>query len=111
MGRAALHCSRVEFPHPVTGETIVIESLLPKDFRVALKMLRQYSLKLWEPIPEPSGSERRHHSFGARRGFSKPGGKRPGFGGGSRRGPQRGSLGRRSPRSANSRSRHFSSRD
>ena len=111
MGRAALHCSRVEFPHPVTGETIVIESPLPKDFRVALKMLRQYSLKLWEPMPEPSGSSARRQGFGARRGLSKPGGKRFGMGGRSRRGPQNGSQGRRSPRSAGGRSRHFSSRD
>lgn len=48
MSRAALHCSRVEFLHPRTGENIVIEAPLPKDFRASLRMLREYGAKRWE---------------------------------------------------------------
>lgn len=43
IGRAAVHWQRVELRHPATGETIVFESPLPKDFRVALKYLRRYA--------------------------------------------------------------------
>lgn len=48
MGRTALHCSRVEIPHPSTGETIIFESPLPKDFQVSLKMLRKYGIRRWK---------------------------------------------------------------
>lgn len=48
MGRAALHCSRVEIPHPGSSPSIVIESPLPKDFKVSIKMLKQYGVKRWE---------------------------------------------------------------
>jgi len=37
----ALHAERLEIPHPVTGQSVVIESPWPKDLRVALKYLRQ----------------------------------------------------------------------
>ncbi|MDI9401013.1 MAG: RluA family pseudouridine synthase [Limisphaerales bacterium] len=47
MGRAALHCSRVEIPHPGSAPAIVVESPLPKDFRVSIKMLKQYGTRRW----------------------------------------------------------------
>jgi 23S rRNA pseudouridine1911/1915/1917 synthase len=41
LSRATLHLGELNFPHPVTKETIVIKSEWPKDLRVALKYLRQ----------------------------------------------------------------------
>ena len=41
--RVALHAERLEINHPVTGASIVITAELPKDLRVALKYLRQFS--------------------------------------------------------------------
>lgn len=43
ISRVALHASELTLPHPVTKETVVIKSEIPKDFKVALKYLRQYS--------------------------------------------------------------------
>jgi 23S rRNA-/tRNA-specific pseudouridylate synthase len=39
----ALHCEQLTLPHPVSGETVVIKSPMPKDFVVALKYLRLYA--------------------------------------------------------------------
>ncbi len=39
--RLMLHAWRLELPHPVTGEPLVIESPVPADFAVALAQLRQ----------------------------------------------------------------------
>ena len=43
MGRTALHAEELSLPHPVTNETVTIQSELPKDLKVALKYLRQYA--------------------------------------------------------------------
>ncbi len=43
LGRVALHAEELSLPHPITGETVTIKSEWPKDLRVALKFLRQYS--------------------------------------------------------------------
>jgi 23S rRNA pseudouridine955/2504/2580 synthase/23S rRNA pseudouridine1911/1915/1917 synthase len=42
IGRPALHCERLTLPHPASGEPLSVVSPLPKDFRVALKYLRQF---------------------------------------------------------------------
>lgn len=44
ISRPAVHCERVSFPHPVTGESTAITAPLPKDFRVALKYLRKFAV-------------------------------------------------------------------
>ena len=44
LARAALHVEELSLPHPVTGETVTIKSEWPKDLKVALKYLRQYSV-------------------------------------------------------------------
>lgn len=41
--RVALHAFRLEMPHPITGEHLVIESPWPKDLRVAVKYLRKFA--------------------------------------------------------------------
>lgn len=43
ISRVALHASELALPHPVTKETVLIKCEIPKDFKVALKYLRQYS--------------------------------------------------------------------
>lgn len=43
MARVALHAESLTLPHPVTGETVTIESPWPKDFAVAVKYLRRYA--------------------------------------------------------------------
>lgn len=43
IGRAAVHWLQVQLVHPVTGEPLLVESPLPKDFQVALKYLRRYT--------------------------------------------------------------------
>jgi RluA family pseudouridine synthase len=43
MSRVALHASSLIIPHPVTGETINIQSECPKDLSVALKYLRLFA--------------------------------------------------------------------
>ena len=43
ISRPALHAEQLTLPHPVTGETITISSPCPKDFRVALKYLREFA--------------------------------------------------------------------
>lgn len=42
VARVALHAEQLTLPHPVTGEPLTITAPWPKDFRVALKYLRQY---------------------------------------------------------------------
>lgn len=42
-GRVALHATSLEISHPVTNNTVQIQCPPPKDFRVALKYLRQYA--------------------------------------------------------------------
>lgn len=41
MQRFFLHASKAEFPHPVTGETVVLESQMPHTFEKVLEMLRK----------------------------------------------------------------------
>lgn len=41
MQRFFLHASRIEFPHPVTGKTIVIDSPMPHTFAAVLDKLRK----------------------------------------------------------------------
>ncbi|HZL13984.1 MAG TPA: RNA pseudouridine synthase, partial [Verrucomicrobiae bacterium] len=43
ISRVALHSEELQFPHPVTGEAVTIKSEWPKDLKVALKYLRQFS--------------------------------------------------------------------
>ena len=43
ISRVALHAEELILPHPVTNETVTIKSEWPKDLKVALKYLRQYS--------------------------------------------------------------------
>ena len=40
-----LHAEELNLPHPVTGETLSIKSEWPKDLKVAVKYLRQYSVE------------------------------------------------------------------
>jgi 23S rRNA pseudouridine1911/1915/1917 synthase len=42
ISRAALHLEELNFPHPVTGETVTIKAEWPKDLKVAVKYLRQF---------------------------------------------------------------------
>jgi RluA family pseudouridine synthase len=44
LGRVALHIEELTLPHPFTNETVTIKSEWPKDLKVALKYLRQYSV-------------------------------------------------------------------
>jgi 23S rRNA-/tRNA-specific pseudouridylate synthase len=44
IGQAALHLAELAFPHPVTGEPIVISAPWPKDLTVAVKYLRRYRM-------------------------------------------------------------------
>jgi RluA family pseudouridine synthase len=44
LARVALHAEELQFPHPVTNELVTIKSEWPKDFKVALKYLRQYAV-------------------------------------------------------------------
>jgi RluA family pseudouridine synthase len=43
IARAALHSSELTIPHPVTNETVTIQSEWPKDLKVAVKYLRQFA--------------------------------------------------------------------
>ncbi len=43
ISRVALHAEELQFPHPVTNEIATIKSEWPKDLKVALKYLRQFS--------------------------------------------------------------------
>ena len=43
ISRVALHAEQLELPHPVTGITLTITAPWPKDFRVALKYLREFA--------------------------------------------------------------------
>ena len=43
IARSALHSEALTVAHPVTGETVNLSSPCPKDLRVALKYLREYS--------------------------------------------------------------------
>jgi RluA family pseudouridine synthase len=44
ISRPALHLEELAFPHPIRGEILAITSPLPKDLKVGLKYLRQYSV-------------------------------------------------------------------
>ena len=43
ISRVALHAEELTLPHPVTGEVLTIKSAWPKDLKVAVKYLRQFS--------------------------------------------------------------------
>jgi RluA family pseudouridine synthase len=43
LSRSALHLEELSLPHPVTNETVTIQSEWPKDLKVAVKYLRQYA--------------------------------------------------------------------
>jgi RluA family pseudouridine synthase len=43
ISRVALHAEELSLPHPVTGQMLTITSPMPKDLKVAMKYLRQYS--------------------------------------------------------------------
>jgi 23S rRNA pseudouridine1911/1915/1917 synthase len=43
LDRVALHAERLTVTHPIHGNTLTIEALLPKDLVVALKYLRQFA--------------------------------------------------------------------
>jgi RluA family pseudouridine synthase len=43
ISRVALHSEELQFPHPVTNETVTVKSEWPKDLKVALKYLRQFA--------------------------------------------------------------------
>jgi RluA family pseudouridine synthase len=43
IGRVALHALELNLPHPVTGASVTITSPWPKDLRVAVKYLRQFT--------------------------------------------------------------------
>jgi 23S rRNA pseudouridine1911/1915/1917 synthase len=43
ISRVALHAEELQLPHPVTNETVTIKSEWPKDLKVAVKYLRQFS--------------------------------------------------------------------
>jgi len=40
----ALHAEQLQLNHPITQAPVTIIAPLPKDFKVALKYLRQYSV-------------------------------------------------------------------
>jgi RluA family pseudouridine synthase len=44
ISRVALHAEELSLPHPVTGETVTITAPWPKDLKVAVKYLRQFSV-------------------------------------------------------------------
>jgi RluA family pseudouridine synthase len=43
LARVALHAEQLSLPHPVTNEQLTITAPMPKDFRVALKYLREFN--------------------------------------------------------------------
>ncbi|HEY3762145.1 MAG TPA: RluA family pseudouridine synthase [Verrucomicrobiae bacterium] len=43
ISRVALHAEELSLPHPMTGQMLTITSPCPKDLKVAVKYLRQYS--------------------------------------------------------------------
>ena len=43
LSRVALHAESLALPHPITGEVVTITAPWPKDLKVALKYLRQFS--------------------------------------------------------------------
>jgi 23S rRNA-/tRNA-specific pseudouridylate synthase len=43
LATTALHAERLELPHPVTGQQVVITADWPKDLTVAVKYLRRYA--------------------------------------------------------------------
>ncbi len=46
ISRVALHAEQLTLPHPVTGETLTITAPWPKDFKVAVKYLRQFAKRI-----------------------------------------------------------------
>ena len=55
LSRPALHAREISIPHPVTGDALTISAPLPKDIRVALKYLRQFSGTNPQASIDPSG--------------------------------------------------------
>jgi RluA family pseudouridine synthase len=51
LARAALHAQRLELPHPVTQRPLVITAPVPKDLRVALRYLREFTGGAPAPTP------------------------------------------------------------
>jgi RluA family pseudouridine synthase len=43
IARAALHVEELSLPHPVTGQTLTLQSGWPKDLKVAVKYLREFA--------------------------------------------------------------------
>jgi RluA family pseudouridine synthase len=43
ISRAALHAEELTLPHPISGQTVTITAPWPKDLKVAVKYLRQFS--------------------------------------------------------------------
>lgn len=44
ISRVALHAEELTLPHPVTNETVTVTATMPKDLKVAVKYLRQFSV-------------------------------------------------------------------
>ena len=44
ISRVALHAEELQLPHPITNEVVTIKAEWPKDLKVAVKYLRQYSI-------------------------------------------------------------------
>jgi hypothetical protein len=53
LGAAALHVERLEMPHPVTGQPLVLTCPWPKALNVALKYLRLYAPAHPSSGPQP----------------------------------------------------------
>jgi len=57
LGEARVHVERIELPHPVTGQPLVIACPWPRELMVALKYLRRYAAaeppRPEEPPPDP----------------------------------------------------------
>lgn len=53
----ALHAETLELFHPVSGQLVQVTAPRPKDFEVALKYLRRYSLPYSAPAEPPPGDE------------------------------------------------------
>lgn len=43
LARATLHAEQLSLPHPVSGELLNLTAPWPKDLRVAVKYLREFS--------------------------------------------------------------------
>src|SRR6185369_2917649 len=56
LSRVALHAEELSLPHPVTGQTVTITAPWPKDLKVAVKYLRQFSGASTEGNKENEGT-------------------------------------------------------